>query len=163
MWGLVAAAGLAGHYVLAARPTRLPAVAFAGLGLTAGAMVLAAAGLTGMLPMEVGDASVVVAGTYLPAWVALLELVLVAAALAYVLGIVGARFLGSTLASFVGLTEVLFAVLFAWLLLGELPGPVQLLGGLVLLSGVVAVRVGELDDARRASVETDLDVPSPVA
>jgi drug/metabolite transporter (DMT)-like permease len=162
-WGLVAAAGLAGHYVLAARPTRLPAVAFAGLGLTAGAMVLAAAGLTGMLPMEVGDASVVVAGTDLPAWVALLELVLVAAALAYVLGIVGARFLGSTLASFVGLTEVLFAVLFAWLLLGELPGPVQLLGGLVLLSGVVAVRVGELDDARRASVETDLDVPSPVA
>jgi drug/metabolite transporter (DMT)-like permease len=163
MWGLVAAAGLAGHYVLAARPTRLPAVAFAGLGLTAGAMVLAAAGLTGMLPMEVGDPSVVVAGTDLPAWVALLELVLVAAALAYVLGIVGARFLGSTLASFVGLTEVLFAVLFAWLLLGELPGPVQLLGGLVLLSGVVAVRVGELDDARRASVETDLDVPSPVA
>ena len=90
-----------------------------------------------------------------------------AAALAYVLGILGARLLGSTLASFVGLTEVLFAVLFAWLLLGELPGLVQLVGGAVLLSGVVAVRLGERDlartaeDARRA--ETDLDVPSPVA
>ena len=163
LWGLLAAAGLAGHYVLAGRPTTLPAVAFAGLGLTAGAVVLAAAGLVGVLPMEVGAASVVVAGASIPAWAAVLELVLVAAALAYVLGIVGARHLGSTLASFVGLTEVLFAVLFAWLLLDELPRPVQLLGGLVLLSGVVAVRLGERDDARRSPVEADFEVPSPVA
>ena len=56
MWGLLAAVGLAGHYVLAARPTSLPAVAFAGLGLTAGALVLAVAGLVGVLPMEVGAA-----------------------------------------------------------------------------------------------------------
>ena len=163
LWGLLAAAGLAGHYVLAGRPTPLPAVAFAGLGLTAGAVVLAVAGLVGVLPMEVGAASVTVAGADVPAWAAVLELVLVAAALAYVLGILGARHLGSTLASFVGLTEVLFAVFFAWVLLGELPGAVQLLGGLVLLSGVVAVRVGERDDARRSAVEADFDVPSPVA
>ena len=38
---------------------------------------------------------------------------------------------GAKLASFVGLSEVMFAVLFAWLLLGELPRPVQLLGGAV--------------------------------
>jgi drug/metabolite transporter (DMT)-like permease len=163
MWGLLAAVGLAGHYVLAARPTSLPAVAFAGLGLTAGAAVLAAAGVVGVLPMEVGATEVVVAGTSIPAWLAVAELVLVAAALAYVLGILGARHLGSTLASFVGLTEVLFAVLFAWLLLGELPRPVQLVGGLVLLSGVVAVRLGERDDARKAPAEADFDVPSPVA
>jgi drug/metabolite transporter (DMT)-like permease len=85
-----------------------------------------------------------------------------------VLGIVGARLLGSTLASFVGLTEVLFAVLFAWLLLAELPGVLQLVGGAVLLSGVVVVRLGERDLARAAggsdaTAETDLDVPSPVA
>ena len=49
----------------------------------------------------------------------------------------------TTLASFVGLTEVLFAVLFAWLVLGELPGAVQLLGGAVILAGIVAVRLGE--------------------
>jgi ribosomal protein L25 (general stress protein Ctc) len=99
---------------------------------------------------------------------ALAELVVVAAAFAYVLGIVGARLLGSTLASFVGLTEVLFAVLFAWLLLAELPGVLQLVGGAVLLSGVVAVRLGERDlarsaGARKAAAETDLDVPSHVA
>ena len=163
LWGLLAAAGLAGHYVLAGRPTTLPAVAFAGLGLTAGAVVLAVAGLVGVLPMEVGATSVVVAGTSIPAWAAVLELVLVAAALAYVLGIIGARHLGSTLASFVGLTEVLFAVLFAWVLLDELPRPIQLLGGLVLLSGVVAVRLGERDEARRPPVPADFDVPSHVA
>jgi len=59
-------------------------------------------------------------------------------------------------------------VLFAWLLLAELPGVLQLVGGAVLLSGVVAVRFGERDlartaGARTASAETDLDVPSHVA
>lgn len=163
LWGLLAATGLAGHYVLAGRPTTIPASAFAGLGLAVGALALAALGLLGVLPMVVGDTQVVVAGTAVPAWLALAELVVVAAALAYVLGILGARHLGSTLASFVGLTEVLFAVLFAWLLLGELPGPLQLLGGAVLLSGVVAVRIGERDHARGEPVAADFEVASPVA
>ena len=48
------------------------------------------------------------------------------------------------------------------------PGVLQLVGGAVLLSGVVAVRLGERDlartaGARDAAAETDLDVPSPVA
>ncbi len=34
----------------------------------------------------------------------------------------------------------MFAVLFAWILLGELPRPIQLLGGLFILAGVIAVR-----------------------
>ena len=175
LWGLLAAVGLAGHYVLAGRPTTLPAVAFAGFGLTSGAVVLAAAGVVGVLPMEAGSSTVVIAGASAPAWVAFAELVLVAAALAYVLGILGARHLGSTLASFVGLTEVIFAVAFAWVLLGELPGPIQIVGGLVLLSGVVAVRLGERDEARAAAggehldeapdelARPDFEVHSPVA
>ena len=56
---------------------------------------------------------------------------------------------GRPLASFVGLTEVLFAVLFAWLLLGELPASVQLAGGVLIVAGVVAVRVGELPGRAR--------------
>jgi drug/metabolite transporter (DMT)-like permease len=51
------------------------------------------------------------------------------------------------LASFVALTEVLFALLFAWSLLGELPRLVQLFGGLVLLGGVALVKLGEGADA----------------
>ena len=94
-------------------------------------------------PVSTRPTGPVIAGASAPAWVAFAELVLIAAALAYVLGILGARHLGSTLASFVGLTEVIFAVAFAWVLLGELPGLIQLVGGLVLLSGVVAVRLME--------------------
>lgn len=165
LWGLLAATGLAGHYVLAGRPTTVPATAFAGLGLAVGAAVLALLGLVGVLPMARGTGPVLVAGSEIPAWLAIGELVVVAAALAYVLGVIGARHLGSTLSSFVGLTEVLFAVLFAWLVLGELPGLVQVVGGVVLLSGVVAVRLGERDEARRdaRAVDADFDVPSPVA
>ncbi len=164
VWALLAATGLAGHYVLAARETTLPPFAFAALGLTAGAVVLGALGASGVLPMEVGDAVVDVGSAQAPAWLALAELVVVAAAVAYVLGVLGARHLGSTLASFVGLTEVLFAVLFAWLVLGELPGPWQLAGGVVILAGVAAVRVGERREARAEEPEdVDFDVPSPVA
>ncbi|MEO5608741.1 MAG: DMT family transporter [Ornithinibacter sp.] len=166
LWGLLAATGLAGHYVLAAREPRLPALAFAGLGLGAGAVVLSVLGLTGIIPMVAGADVVQVAGRGIPVWIAFAELIVIAAVAAYVLGIIGARHLGSTLASFVGLSEVMFAVLFAWLILGELPGPVQLLGGAVLLGGVVAVRLGERDRQRQddsADHHADFSLPSPVA
>ena len=68
---------------------------------------------------------------------------LVTAALSYTTGIAAGRRLGSRLASFVALLEVLFAVGFAWVLLDELPRSVQLLGGLLILAGVVAVKLGE--------------------
>jgi len=42
------------------------------------------------------------------------------------------------------MAEVLFAILFAWLLLGQLPTPVQFLGGGFILAGVAMVRFGEL-------------------
>ena len=77
------------------------------------------AGVLGVVPFVVGGDSVVLGGSQLPAWVALAELIVIAAAAAYLMGIAGARRLGSTLASFVGLTEVLFAVLIAWVLLGK--------------------------------------------
>ena len=51
--------------------------------------------------------------------------------------------LGARLASFVGLTEVLFAVLFAWLLLDQLPERIQLAGGVLIVAGI-AVRIDEL-------------------
>jgi drug/metabolite transporter (DMT)-like permease len=74
-------------------------------------------------------------------WVVpVIGLSLVAAAIAYAAGIGAARLLGAKLASFVGLTEVLFGVLIAWLLLGQAPDGLQLLGGLVVLAGIALVR-----------------------
>ena len=63
----------------------------------------------------------------------------------YVSGILATRALGARLASFVALLEVLFSVVFAWLLLGQLPSEIQLLGGVLLLAGVIVVRAGEPD------------------
>lgn len=163
-WGLLAAAGLAGHYVLAARATTLAPTAFAALGLATAVLVLGLLGVLGVVPMRAGAPDVVVAGSPVPAWLALGELVVLAAAVAYVLGVLGARRLGSTLASVVGLTEVLFAVLVAWVVLGELPGPWQLVGGAVILCGIVVVRLGERDrTCSHEALEVDFDVRSPVA
>ena len=50
-----------------------------------------------------------------------LGLALVSAVIAYVAGIAAVRRLGARLASFTGIAEVLFAVLYAWLLLGQPP------------------------------------------
>jgi drug/metabolite transporter (DMT)-like permease len=168
LWGLLAAAGLATYFVLAAEESELPPVALAGLGMTAGALVLGLLGAVGLVPMSFTTSTVTLRGAQLPWWLAIGELALVAAAAAYLLGVLAARRLGSTVASFVGLTEVLFAVLFAWLLLGELPGPVQLAGGVLIVSGVFAVRVGELrrtepDPAVGAVQEADFPLPTHVA
>ncbi|MFZ2427215.1 MAG: EamA family transporter, partial [Propioniciclava sp.] len=107
-----------------------------------GAVALTVAGLVGLMPLTASTADVVAFGGTWPWWLPLVELGLVAAALAYLLGFVAARSLGSTVASFVGLTEVVFAVAWAWLLLAELPTPVQLVGGVILLLGVAAVQAG---------------------
>jgi drug/metabolite transporter (DMT)-like permease len=83
------------------------------------------------------------AGSSFAWWQPVVVLGLFTAALAYVTGVAAGRLLGSRLASFVALTEVVAGVLWAWLLLDELPRTVQLLGGLLILAGVVSVKVGE--------------------
>lgn len=145
LWGLFAACGLAAYFLLSGHVAEepLPPLVLAGGGLVVGALGLAAMGLTGLLPMTFRAAPVQLAGATLPWWVAVAELAVLAAATAYVAGIVATRLLGAKLASFVGLSEVLFAILFAWFLLDQLPRPVQLVGGLFILAGVLAVRSEE--------------------
>ena len=91
--------------------------------------------------------------------VPVLGLSLVAAVFAYTSGIAAARVLGAKLSSFVGLSEVLFAVLFAWLLLGQLPGAIQILGGVFIVGGVALVQVDEL----RGSTPEDRHRPTAAA
>jgi drug/metabolite transporter (DMT)-like permease len=149
MWGLLAAVGLATYFAASTHGDGdLPPVALAGFGMGVGALTLAGLGAVGVLPMRFQTADVAVAGQTLPWLVAIGELAVVAAALAYLLGTFAARALGATVASFVGLSEVLFAIVFAWLLLGELPSLVQLAGGALVVAGVVAVRLGERNSNR---------------
>jgi drug/metabolite transporter (DMT)-like permease len=144
MWGLLAALGLAVYFVLSAdESTGLPPLVLATGGLTAGTLILAAAGLVGLVPMTTSTDDVTLGGSTLPWWSVILALGVVAATIAYVAGVAATRRLGSKLASFVGLTEVMFSFLWAWLLLGQLPARIQLFGGALILAGVVLVKLDE--------------------
>ena len=146
MWGLLAAAGLAIYFLLGAGTDDepLPPIVMAWAGMCVGAAALATLGWIGVLPVTATTGSVAFAGHRVSWVVPVLGLSLVAAAFAYVAGIGAARRLGAKLASFVGMGEVLFAILFAWLLLGQLPSTVQFLGGAFILAGVTLVRADEV-------------------
>jgi len=144
LWALGAMVGAASYFVISADESNgLPPLTLAAAGLTVGALALTFLGLVGLLPLAASTADTVYAGRAYPWWVPLLLLGLVTAALAYTTGIAAGRRLGSRLASFVALLEVVAAVVFAWVLLDQLPRAVQLLGGLLILAGVVAVKLGE--------------------
>lgn len=144
LWGLGAAVGLAGYFVLSARSAdRLPPIAMACAGLTVGAVALVAVGVVGILPLHATFGTVTLVHHHMSWLVPIAGLSVVAAAVAYVSGIHAARRLGPKLSSFVGLTEVLFAVLFAWFLLGQLPSFVQGIGAVLIITGIVLVRLDE--------------------
>jgi drug/metabolite transporter (DMT)-like permease len=144
LWALGAMVGAATYFVLSGRRhDGLPGTVLATGGLLVGGLALLAAGAVGVVPFAATTADVAFAGFTAPWWPTLLALGVVTAAVAYVAGIAATRRLGSRLASFVALTEVLMALVFAWLLLDETPGGVQLAGGALILAGVVAVRLGE--------------------
>jgi drug/metabolite transporter (DMT)-like permease len=143
-WALVAMLGAASYFVINAHAdTGLPPFALAAGGLTTATLALGLLGATGLMPLTYSTDSPVYAGTEVAWWLPLVGLGVVTAALAYVAGIAAGRLLGPRLSSFIGLFEVVAAIGFAWLLLGELPRPVQLVGGVLILAGVVAVQAGE--------------------
>ena len=158
LWGLGAACGLAAYFVLSAKDTEgLPPLVLAAGGMVVAAAALGVAGLVGVMPMTVSSSDVVLAGRDLPWLVPIVGLCLVAAAFAYVAGIAASQRLGSKVASFLGLTEVMFTVLFAWLLIGEMPLPIQLAGGLLIVVGVLAVRYDELRGDRRTTHDAPVE------
>lgn len=144
LWALAAMVGAATFFIVSAdEDNGLPPMALAAGGLVGGTLVLGLLGLVGLMPMRTSGASVEYAGQTVVWWVPLLLLGVVTCAVPYTSGIAAIRRLGSRLASFVALLEVVASVLFAWLLLDQLPLPVQLLGGVLILVGVVCVKLGE--------------------
>ena len=145
-WALLAAVCLAIYFLLSAAggPEPLPPIVMAWAGLCAGTVILAVLGWIGAVPMSAATRNVEFLGHQVSWLVPVLGLSVVAAAFAYVAGIGAARRLGPKLASFAGMAEVLFAIAFAWLLLGQLPSAVQFAGGALILAGVTLVRLDEL-------------------
>jgi drug/metabolite transporter (DMT)-like permease len=161
-WAIGAMIGCAIYFVLSARASALPPVALACAGLYVGGLVLLLAAAVGILDLDAGTDPSVFRGTEVAWWLPVLGLGVVTAALAFVLGIAASRLLGSRMASFVALLEVVAALVVAWLLLGEAPGPVQFLGGLLILGGVVLVKLGEPAPVAPADDDTGLPAALPV-
>jgi drug/metabolite transporter (DMT)-like permease len=144
IWAFGAMVGVTAYFLISARgDDGMPPVVLAAAGLTVGAAALLALGVVGVLPFAATTADVHFGDVSMAWWLPVLGLGVVTAALAYVTGIAATRRLGSRLASFVALTEVLAALGFAWVLLGQAPRSIQLLGSALVLLGVVIVKSGE--------------------
>ena len=144
LWALAAMIGCATYFIINGQQDNgLPPLVLAWGGLVVGTVGVGLLGLVGVLPMRATTGTASYVGTDFAWWVPVLVLGLFTAALAYVTGVAAGRRLGSRLSSFVALLEVVAGVCWAWLLLDELPAAVQLLGGLLILAGVVAVKLGE--------------------
>lgn len=160
---LGAAICAAAYFVISERSGgRIAPLALASGGLLVGTALIGVLLLTGVLPFAAPPVTVVLAGMELPWWVPLGWVAAVGTTLGYALGVMAVPRTGARLASFVGLSEVLFTLLVAWIVLAEAPGAVQVLGGALVLAGVVLVRLDGASPAlRRRPVVTAPGAPMP--
>lgn len=143
-WALAAMIGATVYFIISADTSNpLPPITLASAGLLVAALVLGVAAAVGVLPFAVGSGDVELLPFALPAWLAVLLLGIVTAAIAYVAGIAATRRLGARLGSFVALAEVIAAAGFAWLLLGQTPASMQIAGAVLVLAGVIVLKFGE--------------------
>lgn len=138
----------------------LPPLALASGGLLVGALLMAVLAVTGVLPFHAPSVEVTLAGAELPWYIPVFWVAAVATTVGYAFGVMAVPRIGSRVASFVGLSEVLFALGFAWLLLAEVPAPIQFVGGALILVGVVLVRM-DAEAVHRDDGLTTPAVPTP--
>lgn len=156
-WALAAAVCAACYFMMSDEVTAdgsgLNSITLATAGLVVGTAGVGALGVTGVMPLTFTTNDAVVAG-WTTSWVVpIIALALVPTALAYTLGIMGIARLRPRFASLVGLSEVLFAVLAAWLMLGEAITFTQAVGGAVVLLGLALARQGEVSHNRATENE----------
>lgn len=146
VWGLAAAGCVCVYFSLPAAGGEgsVPLLLMTSGGMAVGAVLLTVTGLTGLTPLRAGSGTGVLAGAQ-TSWLVISALmVVVSTVVAYVCGAVAIRRLDTRVASFVGLSEVLFGVLAAWLLISQVPTLTQLLGGVLILAGIVVIRRADL-------------------
>jgi drug/metabolite transporter (DMT)-like permease len=159
---LCAAVCVCAYFVISERAgDGLPPLALAAGGLLTGAIVMAVLCASGIMPFVAPDVSVMLAGASVPWFVPLFWVAAVATTLGYALGVMAVPRIGSRVASFVGLSEVLFALGFAWIFLAEVPALVQFAGGALILVGVVLVRADARTTVGSREAVTLPAVPAP--
>jgi drug/metabolite transporter (DMT)-like permease len=146
-WALAAAVCAACYFLMSSSVATdgdgLNPITLATAGLVVGAAAVAALGATGVMPLTFTTTDAVVAGWTTSWLIPVIALGLFPTAIAYSLGIMGIARLQPRFASLVGLSEVMFAVLAAWILLGEAISATQAIGGVVVLAGLGLARQGD--------------------
>jgi drug/metabolite transporter (DMT)-like permease len=169
-WGLAAAVCAACYFVMSANVNSatdgegIDPVTLAAAGLVAGAAAVTLLGVAGAMPLTFTANDTVIAGWTTSAVVPVIALGVIATAAAYWLGIMGIARLRPRFASLVGLSEVLFAVIAAWVLLGEAITPTQAVGGAIVLVGLALARQGDRSEAVTEATWPDgpIEEKSPV-
>ncbi len=137
----IAMLGVAIFYAVGDKAAGVPPVTLAWAGFVIGAIVLGVVGATGLLPLHAEFGEVDFLGGRAPWWTPLLVVGIVSTAFAYAAGVTAITLLGSRVASFLGLAEVVFAGVVGWILLGEAIPPLGLIGAALILGGIVLVRL----------------------
>ncbi|MGH3165521.1 MAG: DMT family transporter [Trebonia sp.] len=167
MWGMLAAISMAVFFFLSdgpaeppkrgedergqdergeagpARPEPLSPVVLSWAGLLVGAAALALLMVVRVVPFTASTRDVAFLSFHVTWILPVLGVGLIATAAGYVTGIGAVRYLGPKLASFIGMSEILFSALFAWLLLRQVPTDMQFAGGALILVGLVLIRADE--------------------
>ncbi|CDP84929.1 MULTISPECIES: EamA family transporter [Mycolicibacterium] len=161
-WGLAAAVCAACYFMMSNQASTdgdgLSPISLATGGLIVGTAAVALLGVTGVMPLTFTTNPVTLAG-HTTAWlVPVIALGLIPTALAYTLGIVGIARLKPRFASLVGLSEVLFAVLIAWVMLGEAMSVSQAIGGAVVLVGLAVARQGDRSEQASPREATQIEL-----
>ena len=146
-WGLAAAICAACYFMMSDEVTAdgsgLNSITLAAGGLIIGAVAVAMLGMSGVMPLTFTTNDTVVAGVTMTWAVPVVALGVITTAIAYTLGIMGIAQLRPRFASLVGLAEVMFAVLAAWVLLGQAITLTQAVGGAIVLLGLALARQGD--------------------
>lgn len=141
IFAVIAMVGCAVYYLIVAQPSGdLPPVALAASGLLLGGLALGVVGATGLVPFTATFGTVALLDGTVAWWVPVLIVGLISTAIAYTVNITASEMLGSRLASFAGLLEVLAATVYAWILLGQDLTWLKLTGGVLILTGIALVR-----------------------
>ncbi|WP_166973663.1 EamA family transporter [Brevibacterium atlanticum] len=148
---MAAAVCLASYFLVSAKDTiTIPPVALTGLGMGIGALAMSLIVLIGVMPWGAVAADVDFGGVSM-SWIVPMAMIIGFTVGAYITGILGLRYVGATVGSFVNLVEVPFSVIVAWLVLFEMPAPIQLFGGVFILGGVGFIKWGEARLAARVA------------
>ena len=152
--GLLLALGAAGcqaaYFLLSDTGTvRVDPRALAAYGLMLAAVVITAVVRPWTVDWSVLAGSIELAGQTVPALVAVGWIVLISTVLAYLTGIVAVRRLSAPIAGGIAFLEPAVAVVLAWWLLAEQLGVVQLIGGVLVLTGAYVAQRSASANAER--------------